>query len=368
MFHVAGRVVVDGFGSRPDLNKREGVVVNVSGTARDDGRCGVLVDGETEAFSMKMSNLRFVCPDASSSALTDHRCFGCDRTEAEGEKFSHCPICRDLGLPKSRAYFCGTKCQKLHWTRHKAYHNEAKASVTFASESVSDLFSQVPCDHPALSSLAAYTNSGDPFKTTVAAATRARYSGDTRKATRLLRKAIGIAPDPDEAAECYLQLGNICDMVLDIPGAVAAYEKAYASAKVGTVNCARALVNAFKTHIRTEEHGRTVPRPSWWTDKALLELSEPVAVYAAWCDANDQGVGPAQGVYPDTLAWSMRGRVLAGMTLGTWTAEPRSAAQLREAAIAFMCASKAARVKAVQDDRKDSAEQCMRWAAALEIG
>ena len=147
MFRPADRVVVDGLGSRPDLNKREGVVVKVMGTVRDDGRCGVLVDGEAEALAIKMSKLRFVVPD--TSALTDHRCFGCERTEAEGETFSLCPICSDLNLPKSGAYFCGEECQALHWKRHTMSHKGAKAGRTLLSELRPDP------EHP---SLAAYVS------------------------------------------------------------------------------------------------------------------------------------------------------------------------------------------------------------------
>ena len=350
MFRLADRVVVDGLGSRPDLNKREGVVVKVMGTVRDDGRCGVLVDGEAEALAIKMSKLRFVVPD--TSALTDHRCFGCERMEAEGETFSLCPICSDLNLPKSGAYFCGEECQALHWKRHTMSHKGAKAGRTLLSELRPDP------EHP---SLAAYEDSGESYKTTFAAATRAHLSGDYRKATKLLLKAIDIAPDLVASADVCLHLGTVYGVSMDLPKAhakaAAAYEQSYARAKVGSICSVQALSNAFKTHLGTEEHGLTVPRPSWWTDKALLELSEEVAVYAAWSD--EQGK-------PDTTAWSMRAKVLAGLSLGTWTVEPRSAAQLREAATAFMRAAKAARMKLMQDMHKHSAGQCLRSAAALE--
>jgi len=74
---------------------------------------------------------------------------------------------------------------------------------------------------------------------------------------------------------------------MDLPKAAAAYEQSYARGKVGSICSVLAFSNApsFKTHLVTKEHGLAVPRPSWCSTRVgLLELSEEVAIYAAWSD------------------------------------------------------------------------------------
>ena len=65
-----------------------------------------------------------------------------------------------------------------------------------------------------------------------------------------------------------------------------------------------------------------LPRPSWWTDAALLELSEQVAAY-----------GPTSR---GPLIWHMRAAVLAAEPVLADDITPvRTAAQYREAAACY---------------------------------
>ena len=92
-----------------------------------------------------------------------------------------------------------------------------------------------------------------------------------------------------------------------------------------------------------------VVKPEWWNDEELKALSARV-VRAAPNDAR---------------AHSMRADVLSEMGGGAWEADPRSAAELKEAAALFDRSAALSNAPAVKASKASLADQCRRLAETM---
>ena len=139
---------------------------------------------------------------------------------------------------------------------------------------------------------------------------------DYRRAAKAYREAIALRPDEPEA---YYNLGTALANSAHIVEAAQRYLEAKERLSVGSVKWAVATARAFSMLI--QEACAEVAKPEWWNDEGLKALSARV-VRAA----------------PDELpAIRMRAMVLKGSR--AWEAGPRSAAELREAAVHFQRAA-----------------------------
>ena len=139
-----------------------------------------------------------------------------------------------------------------------------------------------------------------------------RYASkrDHRRAARAFREAIALRPDEPAA---YFNLGNALNSSAHYVEAAQRFLEAKERFPVGPEGWAQATAWTFGILIR--DACAEVAKPEWWNDEELKALSVRV-VRAA----------------PDDLHTNnMRAFVLSGQC-DAWEAEPRSAAELREAA------------------------------------
>ena len=136
---------------------------------------------------------------------------------------------------------------------------------------------------------------------------------DYRRAARAYREAIALRPDMPTA---YYNLGAALSNSAHKVEATQRFLQAKERFPVGSEGWAKATAWAFSILGRKE--CAEVAKPEWWNDEGLKVLSARV-VRAA----------PDDGIAND-----MRADVLCGMC-AAWEVEPRSAAELEEAATHF---------------------------------
>ena len=116
---------------------------------------------------------------------------------------------------------------------------------------------------------------------------------------------------------------------------------------MGSERWALATANAFD--MLQLKACAEVAKPEWWNDEGLKALSARVVRAAP-------NEGPVS---------HMRALVLSGKTYGTWEAGPRSAAELKEAAVHFERAAALCPAPAGKAELTDSADWCRRQAEAM---
>jgi len=154
---------------------------------------------------------------------------------------------------------------------------------------------------------------GDEYHELIAEGARYVSKDDCRRAARTFREAISLRPDKPVA---YYNLGVALGNSAQYVEAAQRYLEARERWPVGSEMWAEATAAAF-IMLRREECAE-VAKPEWWNDEGLKALSARV-VRAA----------------PDRVAAiRMRAYVLSGWC-PAWEAGPRSAAELKEAAMHF---------------------------------
>ena len=124
------------------------------------------------------------------------------------------------------------------------------------------------------------------------------------------------------------------------------YLEARERCQAGSELWAKATAAAFEK-LKLPECAE-VAKPEWWNDKELKALSATVVSLAP----NDAGAN------------AMRAEVLSGQCR-TWDAEPRSAAELMEAATYYEKSAALANAPAVKADRADFAASSRSRAEAM---
>jgi tetratricopeptide (TPR) repeat protein len=271
-------------------------------------------------------------------------CFGCRRLPSEmgdgREKHPVCPICVKLKVPTT--YWCCVNCpgNPGAWKLHAVYHKEVK---TLRKRSEDGGVSQQRAREVAERDARAAAQSGDAYLELLAAGARYISQDDTRRAARAYREAIALRPDRPEA---YFNLGAALANSGHIVEAAQRYLEAKERYPVGSEYWAMATALAFST--LTQEACAEVAKPEWWNDEGLKALSARV-------------VRAAPG---GMEAHQMRAGVLIGQ-YAAWEAGPRSAAELKEAAVHFDRAAALHPAPAVKASLAGKAVWCRRQAEGM---
>ena len=155
--------------------------------------------------------------------------------------------------------------------------------------------------------------SGDKYDELLADGARHASQGDFRKAAKAYREAIALKPDEPSA---YYNLGSALTSSGHHAEAAQWFLETKERVPVGSARWAQTTAVAFNM-LRLEQCAE-VAKPEWWNDEGLKALSARVVRAAP----NDEGAN------------NMRAIVLSGQC-GAWEAGPRSAAELREAAVHY---------------------------------
>jgi len=241
-------------------------------------------------------------------------CFGCARLPSEmGDgrvKHPVCPICVKLKVPTT--YWCCVNCpaNPAAYKVHAVYHKAVKRRRNRCEDG--GVMQQR--DREVAEVQARYAaQTGDAYDELIADGLRYGSQEDTRRAARAFREAIALRPDRPEA---YYNLGAALDNSGHFVEAAQRYLEAKERCQVGSEGWAKATAAAFDMLV--QEACAEVAKPEWWNDEELKALSARV-VRAA----------------PDDLeAHQMRADVLSGQG-GACKAGPRSAAELKEAAVHY---------------------------------
>ena len=251
---------------------------------------------------------------ASPDVAISLACFGCARLPSEmgdgREKHPVCPKCRELKIPTT--YWCDVNCpgNPGAWKRHAPVHKEVRKQRERNEDGgVMQQQNREVAERQARHA----AQTGDAYDELLADGARYSSQQDTRRAARAFREAIALRPDEPAA---YFNLGGALDNSGHLVEAAQRFLEVMELHRVGSEGWSMASASAFAFLI--QEACAEVAKPEWWSDEGLKALSAMVMRAA-----------------PDDVAANrMRAFVLAGR-FATWEVEPRSAAELREAAVRF---------------------------------
>ena len=226
------------------------------------------------------------------------------------EKHQVCPICRELKIQMT--YWCDVDCPANPGARKR--HTPVHREVRRQRKKHEDGGVQQQRHREAAERAARFAaQSGDEYDELVAEGIRYGFKQDWRRAARAFREAIALRPDEPAA---YFNLGGALDNSGHLVEAAQRFLEVMELHRVGSEGWSMASASAFAFLI--QEACAEVAKPEWWSDEGLKALSAMVMRAA-----------------PDDVAANrMRAFVLAGR-FATWEVEPRSAAELREAAVRF---------------------------------
>ena len=239
-------------------------------------------------------------------------CWGCGKEPPPGIKFQRCMRCAEAKLPSS--YFCGEACMLANWPRHKAWHKAQKEMTATISEAVLE---GVTDRSVAERAARVAEQHGGELNQLQAHAASLMSNGDLSGAAKAWRKLIKLRPDlPDPYARLAMTLQR-SNLFLE---ACPLYLKAVELSEPGTEIWGTMVARAFGA-LRVNEDCAEVPRPAWWNDDDLKAIS---ALAVAVCP-------------DDVNVYAMRAHVLLDIeaVLSSTSFEPRSAEELKEAALCF---------------------------------
>eukprot|EP00964_Phaeocystis_antarctica_P066517 scaffold40212_cov60-Phaeocystis_antarctica.AAC.1 len=246
-----------------------------------------------------------------ASLVPSLACFGCARLPSEmgDDRVKHpvCPKCVKLKVPTT--YWCCVNCpgNPGAWKRHAVYHKEVKGHRKSTEDGgVLQQLQREAADKAARNA----AQSGDAYDELLAKGARYQSQQDTRRAARAFREAIALRSDEPLA---YYNLGAALNNSGHRVEAAQRFLEARERLRAGSERWAQATAMAF--NVLCQEGCAEAAKPEWWNDEGLKALSARVVRLAP----------------DDGIANQMRAQVLSGLTKA-WEADPRSAAELKEAA------------------------------------
>eukprot|EP00964_Phaeocystis_antarctica_P108466 scaffold73051_cov62-Phaeocystis_antarctica.AAC.4 len=251
----------------------------------------------------------------------------------EREKHPVCRKCRKLKLLTT--YWCCVDCpgnpeaSQLHVAYHKKEKRERKTREDGGVQQ--QLNREMAVQEAQLAA-----QSGDKYDELLAEGARYASQQDWRRAARAYREPIALRPD---APAAYYNLGNALKNSGHYVEAAQRYLEAKERHPVGSEYWAQAT--AMASSMLRQEECDDVAKPEWWNDEGLKALSARVVRAAP----------------NDVAANQMRAIVLRGQC-GAWEAEPRSAAELREAATHYERAAALCNAPAAKAEFADFAGSC----------
>ena len=166
---------------------------------------------------------------------------------------------------------------------------------------------------------------------------------DWGRATKVLRKAIAVRPDKGEA---YIALGGVLFDSAHYVEAAQRFLEATERTPEGSDKWAAATSAAFEALRQTVGQS---DKPEWWDDEGLKALSARVVKAAPNLE----------------VANRMRAIVLSGLCSGAWEVGPRSATELRLAALQFERCAELSPSTAWKANLAGFAEWCISQADAM---
>ena len=251
---------------------------------------------------------------APSGVALSLACFGCARlpSDMDDERKKHpvCPKCVKLKVPTT--YWCCINCpgNPGAWKLHRVYHKKVKTQ--WEKNEDGGVGRRHACEVAEQGAREA-AESGDTYEELIAEGLRYASKEDMRRAARTYREAIALRPDKPTA---YYNLGVELSNSQHTVEAAQQFLEAKERSPVGSEHWAKATVAAFNKLV-TDECAE-VAKPEWWNDKELKALSVRVV----------------RKMPNDEAANHMRAAVLSG-ACGGWEEGPRSAEELKEAAMHY---------------------------------
>ena len=241
-----------------------------------------------------------MAPPAASLA-----CACCGKEPEAGRKFASCELCVTRKLPTTR--YCSEACQAQHWKDggHKKWHAaidkeqkmREKAGIVQCISDTADFRARKA------------ERTGSEYDRVCAEGGAHLANNHLRYAERSFRRCIELEP---ENAAAYFNMGYVRVRSCDYVGAAKLYLQGSELCQFDSPMWACCIASAF--NVLDTDVCAEVPKPEWWNDDALKELSARVLAAA-----------------PDSpVAMVMRAQVLGG--IGTWEAGHRTVAEIREAA------------------------------------
>jgi len=267
-------------------------------------------------------------------------CVNCARPPPPHRRtWGRCTVCVARNLPST--YYCGEECMNAHWPKHKVYHTEQKQKAKEWREGASQRARSL-----AEVEARRAEETGGEYQKRGAAALALAAEGDHNAAAKAWRRIIKEWPDgPAGYHNLAVELTRSCRDDEAAP----MYVKAMELEEDGTEHWAVSVAQAFDLlkHPVCDE----VPKPEWWNDEALKALSARVVAVAP--DGHQE--------------CAMRARVLMGHALGKapWNAEPRTAAEIKEAAKWWRRCARVALLPAEKTRCEDFASECDAFADPL---
>ena len=256
-------------------------------------------------------------------------------------KWQCCRLCAKHKLQAT--YYCGEECMNAHWPKHKVWHKLQKERAKEIREGTVAEHDRLTVEAQAREA----ERTGDEFDKLGAAAMALGLKGDYHAAAKAWRKAIEVSPhEPCLWGNLAVLLGRSERHV----EASQAHLKAMDLYEDGTEDWAKATAAAFDS-LQCPDCD-DAPKPEWWNDEALKQLSARVIAAAASDEA-----GPS----------TMRARVLCGDVVAEigWNVGPRKAAEVKEAAMLFRHAARLTLTPAVKTRYEMIADACDEAATPL---
>ena len=275
--------------------------------------------------------------DAPSPVAVSLACVGCGRlpSDMDDAREKH-PVCRKCVKDKLlTTYWCGLKCpaNPRAWELHAVYHKEVKVHRKETEDGGFGLWRLRAVAEEAGRQAA---QTGSAYAELVADGLRYETKEDWRRAARVYREAIALRPDEPCA------FSNLGAVLCNSGHHVEAAQRFLEASKLyqeGSEQWAQATADSFD--MLRQEACAEVAKPEWWDDEGLKALSARVVKLA-----------------PNHVpATQMRAIVLSGM-FGAWEEGPRSAAELKKAAMHFERAAAMSPAPAMKAAYAGNADQC----------
>ena len=279
-------------------------------------------------------------PESLGPAANENTCANCGKQpDKPGEKYKQCGRCVKIGY--IAASFCSQECQEAAWPQHRRWHKQQKVHL----DKRASLGLGRIGEERLSASIDAAKKSQDEYDEQLVRGFAHLEKCEHKRAAKAFKQAIKANPARPEAYGMLSGIHtNLRNSEAALPLQLMALER-WDEERDGQP-WSRSLANAYDLLSGLPN----APRPAWWNDVDLLELSEKALL-----------AGPTS---PQVQA--MSAAVLAGFSDGTWRAGWRTVDDFRRAAMCFCHASKLSKQDVQKEAYKDRLRECHSAACRLE--